>query len=741
MTVNRDGQGSAGRPTIGEPMRQLLSSSTVGATAGAAAGVLVNADRLKVAWQGADVGMLEGSLLGMLLGALVVSLGESRRGRTRAWVIAHGRGFAAAMLLTPPLLSTLAIAAMMTVVGVLRRVSVPEVAAVVVVGAVLGLTALGALVGVALGVRLAARSPARGNLGAIIVRPLAGGVLIAGALAGAYEFLLSLFSIGRGWWTPGDVLRTAEESVDVRSALSLTLTLLLIAPCAALLRRHSSLALVARLGALALFASLAAYPGHLVVATRPGLHRTVIGVLQRLTDADHDGYSRRFGGGDCDDHNASVHPGAVEVPGNGRDDDCDGEDLDPGTFATLDAPDPMTPDVERELRARLPAGGSLVLLTVDALRADLHYAGNPRNVSPNLDRLAARSIVFTRAYSTATYTVPSLASVVSGRYVDELARTSEARPRFDARNTFVAERLTSAGWRSEVMTACEVLHPARGLVQGFSSAHLDLIPARYPGGTVTDVGTADRTLALVSWAGEFFDQRLFSWTHFFDPHSEYVPRPEFGDFGPAPAGSYWQEVASTDQQIGRVLDGIDRLREEYRRRVIVIVTADHGESLGEHGTTLHGTSVWEEQMHVPLMIYIPGLEPRRVDTPRSLIDLAPTVLDLLGLPKPARDAPDSFSGVSLVPDLLGRSPPQRPIHAHLPAGVATYQDQSALIDGRWKLIRQGADRFSLFDLSADPHELVDLAASQPRQLSRMRQLLSAFRARLHVVAPTAPPAR
>lgn len=175
--------------------------------------------------------------------------------------------------------------------------------------------------------------------------------------------------------------------------------------------------------------------------------------------------------------------------------------------------------------------------------------------------------------------------------------------------------------------------------------------------------------------------------------------------------------------------------------MIVIVTADHGESFGEHGVSMHGTGVWEEQMHVPLIVYVPGLEPRRVGTPRSLIDMAPTILDLLGQPKPARDAPDALSGTSLVPDLLGQSPPQRPIYAHLPAGVATYEDHSVLIDGRWKVIRHGADRFSLYDLSADPHEFVDLAARQPRQLARMRQLLSAFRARMHVVAPTAPTAR
>jgi arylsulfatase A-like enzyme len=164
--------------------------------------------------------------------------------------------------------------------------------------------------------------------------------------------------------------------------------------------------------------------------------------------------------------------------------------------------------------------------------------------------------------------------------------------------------------------------------------------------------------------------------------------------------------------------------------MVVIVTSDHGESLGEHNAHSHGTDVWEEQMRVPLLVWLPGVPPRRIETPRSLIDLAPTVLDLMRVPYPSRGSPDALSGRSLVPDLLGFDPPQRLIYSELPVDSAGGIETFALIEGHRKLRQRGREAANLFDLEQDPRESVDLAQKDPAEVTRLRDLLSLFRGRL-----------
>jgi arylsulfatase A-like enzyme len=150
----------------------------------------------------------------------------------------------------------------------------------------------------------------------------------------------------------------------------------------------------------------------------------------------------------------------------------------------------------------------------------------------------------------------------------------------------------------------------------------------------------------------------------------------------------------------------------------VIVTADHGETLGEHGQFRHGYELWEELTRVPLIVHVPGVAARRIDLPRSQIDLAPTVLELMGVER----SPD-LSGVSLLPEIRGAAPERRTVVLDLP-GDDLQEQRRAIIENNLKLIVSGKDERAakLFDLDADPEETNDLAKVDDARLRHMLAL-------------------
>jgi arylsulfatase A-like enzyme len=222
------------------------------------------------------------------------------------------------------------------------------------------------------------------------------------------------------------------------------------------------------------------------------------------------------------------------------------------------------------------------------------------------------------------------------------------------------------------------------------------------------------------------------WAHFFDPHKQYVDHPELPLFGRGERAKYFREVMFTDAQVGRLLDALAALPGDVAQHTAVVVTADHGEAFAEHGMSWHGVELWEELVRVPLMIYVPGLAPRRVEVPRSQIDLAPTLLGLLGLARPAEGTPDAMSGESLLGDLRGEPAPARPIYLELPEGPYNSLRRGVIEDG-WKLLERGVGRFELYHLTEDPGERTNLAATRPADLARMRAVYEGVRAGLHTV--------
>lgn len=487
------------------------------------------------------------------------------------------------------------------------------------------------------------------------------------------------------------------------------------------------------------------------------LGKIALAVLRKLTDHDKDGFSASFAGGDCNDRDKKVNPNALDVPGNGIDEDCSGADT-PAATETPQQPQPVA-----EVRSAKPARTyNVIFLTVDTLRPDLGFMEYGKPTSPNLDKVAEKATVFERAYSMASYTGKAVGPMLIGKYPSETNTDFSHFNTYFESNVFLAERLHDAGVRTFAGMCHWYFRNPTGLKQGFDVWDTSAIPPgmgdndnvitsermgdlalkllQRPENTLGP--TADGALDAVADAGEGSDagsaaksaHRFFAWFHFFDPHAQYVPHegaPDLSSKGPYGQSRtlYDQEVWFTDKHIGRVLDYI--AAQPWAEDTAIVMTADHGEAFFEHGMMWHGSEIWEELVHVPLFVYVPGAEPRRVSQKRSHIDIVPTVLELMGIPRPEDD---SLRGKSLLDDVYlpkGAEHDERDVYVDMPQGPFNGV-RRALISGPspgTKLIHSGGFNYQLFDLAADPDEKKDLATDKAKRDEAIARM-NAVRGRL-----------
>lgn len=359
------------------------------------------------------------------------------------------------------------------------------------------------------------------------------------------------------------------------------------------------------------------------------------------------------------------------------------------------------------------ADQNVLLITIDTLRADALGSYGGRAATPNLDQLAQGGLRFTFAHAHAVVTLPSHSSILTGRFPFAHGVRDNAGYRLDNAADTLAEMARAGGLATGAFVGAFPLDRQFGLTQGFD-VYRDV------GGRMVAEGdfafTERRAEDVVREAREWIETqpgKWFAWLHVFDPHAGYAP--------PAPFDAQYRddpyagEVAYVDHALGPLFE----VARQSRRPTLIIVTSDHGESLGEHGEATHGTFAYEATLKVPLIVAqvgIPSQPGRVVDAPVRHVDIVPTVADVLGLRAPA-DLP----GASL---LAAEDDAPRPSYfeAMTPMLKRGWAPLSGVVSGHAKYIDLPISE--IYDLAADPREARNLA---PDDAARARSLVSELR--------------
>ena len=366
------------------------------------------------------------------------------------------------------------------------------------------------------------------------------------------------------------------------------------------------------------------------------------------------------------------------------------------------------------------ADRNVLVVTIDTLRADALRAYGGAADTPNLDRLAASGARFSFAHAHAVLTLPSHASILTGRYPYEHGIRDNRGFRLRQGDATMATRLKGLGFATGAFVSAYPLDQRYGLNAGFDvyDDHVSEV------GKATEVALperrADETITrALDWIGHQPD-KWFAWVHLFDPHAPYRPPADWQ--ARFPSDAYAGEVSWTDAALGRLFDNVS----EQRRSTLVVVTSDHGESLGEHGELTHGVFAYEATLHVPLIIAEIGSSGRRsggtaIASPVRHIDLLPTVLDAIESPPPG-DIP----GRSLL-DIMARSGGEdRPTYfeSMMPVLARGWAPLRGVLVGREKYIDLPVAE--LYDLADDAREERNIAAMRSERTTVLMGVLRGF---------------
>jgi arylsulfatase A-like enzyme/predicted Zn-dependent protease len=371
-----------------------------------------------------------------------------------------------------------------------------------------------------------------------------------------------------------------------------------------------------------------------------------------------------------------------------------------------------------------PATLNLLVVTLDTTRADRIGCYGAKDVAtPNLDALAARGVRFDAAVAPMPLTLPAHCTLFTGLLPGAHGVRDNGGYKLAPGHVTLAEVLKERGFATGGFVSAFVLDHRWGIAQGFDryfddfdlkqQEKLSMGEIQRPGNE-----TVDRAL---EWIREMKDRRFFAWVHLYDPHAPYdPPEPYRSRYAGRP---YDGEIAWTDAQVGRLLDGL--AQSGLGGRTVIALLADHGESLGEHGEQGHGYFVYQPVTHIPFILAAPysGMKGRVVEAVVRSVDVAPTVLDLLGFSGALPGA-----GRTLVPLVAGSD--AAPGDGYSESFYARFHygwsELRSVRTRRWHFIE--APKPELYDLAADPDESVNLASREPATVERLRSSLSEFEA-------------
>jgi tetratricopeptide (TPR) repeat protein len=373
-----------------------------------------------------------------------------------------------------------------------------------------------------------------------------------------------------------------------------------------------------------------------------------------------------------------------------------------------------TPIVRPDMARRV------LLITVDTLRADAVGAyGKADAGTPWMDRLAAAGLRFEDAHAHNVVTLPSHANILSGRYPHDHGVRDNAGFRFPRDMETLATLLKARGYATGAFVSAFPLAARFGLGRGFDVYEDSFVDAQARPAFLEQERRGTETVALArKWLAEQGDRSVFCWVHLYEPHAPYRPPPELAArFARDP---YQGDVAAADAALGPLLEPL--LAQGDDGRTLVVLTSDHGESLGEHGEQTHGLFAYEATLRVPLIIHGPRLGARVERAPARHVDVLPTILDALAVPIPA-----GLPGRSLLP-----------MSTAADAATTTYFEAlSGQFSRGWAplfgVIRDGRKYIDLpiaelYDLRRDPAEAENLAGAPPPATDILRRDLAAFRA-------------
>jgi len=374
---------------------------------------------------------------------------------------------------------------------------------------------------------------------------------------------------------------------------------------------------------------------------------------------------------------------------------------------------------------------NLLIIAVDTLRAcHLGAYGFKKPTSPNIDALLAQSVQFDEAMSTAPWTLPSFATMMTSQYT-----STHGAWRFtdtlDASFPTLAEQYLAAGYHTAAVVGHIFLGTKFGLAQGFTEYEESLVLETLGEShkAITSHHITDKSIAFLDrHKAERPGKPWLLWTHYFDPHNKYLAHEGITEiFGPRRKDHYHGEIAYTDRHIGRLLAHLKRTGMDDN--TVIVFVSDHGEEFMDHGAIHHGKTLFREVIRVPMAIRVPGSEPRRVKQLVGTIDLMPTLLELMDIPPPDI----AMSGQSLAPLFRGEAVPTRPVLMETFQNKAQDASLKGIVTPKWKLIietpyeeGEGKTVTRLYQWTKDKREKKNLAQKKPEKVTALNSQLEAL---------------